>query len=258
MTTTSVTEEFDGGDQDDKPVSSVLPKRNCEYNSRDYWDERFSKESDYEWLLAYSDLAPQLSNYLTKDSRILVVGCGNAPFSVDLYDDGFHNVVNIDYSTQVIAKMQGKHSLARPGMQWLVMDMTKLSFDDDSFDVVIDKAALDALLSDEGDVWNPNQESIQAADQVCRSISRVLKSGGAFLQISLVQPHFRKKYLLGWYCEENVDCSDNSYSDAYHWSFQVHVAGDTGSSQNFFGHYLYVMTKREQSPKLSVEVGRYE
>jgi hypothetical protein len=43
-------------------------------------------------------------------------------------------------------------------MSWRVMDMTALDFPDGSFDVVIDKAAMDALLTDEGSVWEPNAE----------------------------------------------------------------------------------------------------
>jgi hypothetical protein len=35
-------------------------------------------------------------------------------------------------------------------MKWLVMDMCSLTFDDQSFDVVLDKCAMDALLVDEG------------------------------------------------------------------------------------------------------------
>lgn len=49
-------------------------------------------------------------------------------------------------------------------MSWRVMDMTALDFPDGSFDVVIDKAAMDALLTDEGSVWEPNAE-------VCSKIS---------------------------------------------------------------------------------------
>ena len=30
--------------------------------------------------------------------RLLVVGCGNSELSAQLYDDGFTNIVNIDFS----------------------------------------------------------------------------------------------------------------------------------------------------------------
>jgi hypothetical protein len=48
-------------------------------------------------------------------------------------------------------------------MHWEVMDMTALTFDDSSFDAVIDKAAMDALMCDEQDVWNPSLKVLQCA-----------------------------------------------------------------------------------------------
>jgi hypothetical protein len=42
-------------------------------------------------------------------------------------------------------------------LEWLVMDMKKLNFESETFDIVIDKAGMDAILADEGgDVWHPN------------------------------------------------------------------------------------------------------
>ena len=48
--------------------------------------------------------------------KILVVGCGNAKFSEDLYDDGFTNVVNNDISDIVIQKMAKRNKEKRPQM----------------------------------------------------------------------------------------------------------------------------------------------
>jgi SAM-dependent methyltransferase len=226
-------------------AESVLPRHNCEYNSLDYWEDRFSKETQYEWLLSYRQLASKLSNYLTFSSQILIVGCGNAPFSIDLYDAGYHNIINIDYSARVIASMREQHSESRPDMQWIINDMTNLTFADSSFDVIIDKAAFDAMLADEGDVWNPNQPSIDAAHQACRSISRVLRNDGVFLQISLVQPHFRRKYLLGWHKNKNSETHDEKYSDEFGWSLELQNAAD--DSESSFGHFLYIMTKQNKA-----------
>jgi ubiquinone/menaquinone biosynthesis C-methylase UbiE len=38
--------------------------------------------------------------------------------------------------------MIGKHAEKRPGMTWLEMDIRDLKFEDESFDVVIDKVSL--------------------------------------------------------------------------------------------------------------------
>jgi hypothetical protein len=74
------------------------------YGDPKYWDNRYSdnKGSMFDWLEDYKSLKPLLNDYLTAESRILVLGCGNAEFSEDLYDDGFHKIHNIDISSVVI------------------------------------------------------------------------------------------------------------------------------------------------------------
>lgn len=80
-------------------------------------------------------------------------------------------MTNIDFSDAVIEEMRLKNSRRRE-MQWLVMDMTCMeSFDADSFDVVIDKGSLDALMSVD------DQESRVAAVKMFGEIMRVLDRG---------------------------------------------------------------------------------
>jgi SAM-dependent methyltransferase len=167
--------------------SCPAPTSNSLYGTKDYWEERFSTETDYEWLLSYKQLASQLTPFLQQPiPRILVIGCGNAPFSADMYDAGYHNIVNIDYSEVVISAMKERHCVERPTMEWRVMDMTDLSeLADETFDVVIDKAAMDAMMAVEGDVWNPSQICVDQAQSICQHVSRILVPGGHFLQISL-------------------------------------------------------------------------
>ena len=60
--------------------------------------------------------------------------------------------MSIDFSTVVIDKMKAQH----PDMDWRVMDVRKMDFDADSFDVAIDKFTLDAMLY--GSLWDPEEE----------------------------------------------------------------------------------------------------
>jgi ubiquinone/menaquinone biosynthesis C-methylase UbiE len=126
--------------------------------------------------------------------------------------------------------------------RWKVMDMTNMEeFEDNSFDMVIDKAAMDALTSCEGDVWNPDITVVESARAMLRHISRILRHGGLHVHVSLSQPHFRKKYLLGWH-NSNADQRDDTYSDEFGWSLSYENAG-CNTSEGSFGHYIYFMMK---------------
>ena len=61
-----------------------------------------------------------------KNLRILVLGCGNAEFSEELYDAGYQNITNIDISPVCIQQMSVKNALTRPNMSWLVGDVTNM------------------------------------------------------------------------------------------------------------------------------------
>ena len=230
-------------------ASDAIPKSNREYGKKEYWDNRFAQEKDFEWLVSYNDIKAQLNSFLTPESNILLVGCGNSSFSADLYDAGYSHILSLDYSPVVIQAMRKRHELKRPGLQWIVMDMTHMNdLKDTSFDVVIDKAAMDALMTAEGDVWNPNQSVIDDSRRMCHHISRILKVGGQHLHISFAQPHFRKKYLLGLHPkttgEECVNVENKDYSDEFCWSYRVEtIAGD--DNDGCFHHFLYILTKEE-------------
>jgi EEF1A lysine methyltransferase 4 len=134
------------------------------------------------------------------------------------------------------------------------MDMTDMSdFADRTFDVVLDKGCMDAALAGAGDVWNPNLETIRMAYKALLEISRILRPDGVFIQISLAQPHFRKKYLLGQHpTEENqVEEEGEDYhtrtakyihqtSCPFGWDCRVE---EVGSNAHCFSHFMYVMTK---------------
>mmetsp|Transcript_6473 Transcript_6473/g.4592 ORF Transcript_6473/g.4592 Transcript_6473/m.4592 type:complete len:104 (+) Transcript_6473:208-519(+) len=89
----------------------------------------------------------------SKNDKVLVLGCGNAEFSADMYDDGFSNITNIDYSTVCIEQMS-QINKSRVHMKYEVMDVRDLKFDDNSFDIAIDKSTIDALLCGEDSTLN--------------------------------------------------------------------------------------------------------
>lgn len=88
-----------------------------------------------------------------------------------MYSDGFRLITNIDYSPVVIENMRNRSPEAR-SMKWLVMDATNLEFSDGSFDVVIEKATLDALLVGEKDPWQLSEEGANLMDRILTQVNR--------------------------------------------------------------------------------------
>lgn len=200
----------------------VIPKHNKTYESKQYWDERYHTEEGrepFDWFKSYSDIKSILADYIPgRNARILMLGCGNSTLSHDMYQDGYHEIVNIDFSSVVIEQMRK----AQPYMQWIEMDIRDLKFGDESFDVLIDKGTMDAMLTGTTHVWNPAPEVVQNCEKEVAEAVRVLRPGGKFIYLTFGQPHFRRRYLTRPGC-----------------SLEVKELGEA------FHYYLYVMTKEE-------------
>ncbi|KAJ7181096.1 hypothetical protein C8R46DRAFT_1159576 [Mycena filopes] len=170
-----------------------LPTSNDLYGEKAYWDERYTNESaddaSFDWLKSYKDVAPLLRALIpAKDARILMLGCGRRCRRT--------NIVNTDYSSVVIEQMRRRHEGARPGMQWLEMDVRDLEFEDGSFDVAIDKSTMDAMMSAKGDVWDPPQQVVDdCTAEVDEAIRTLKKTTGIFICLTFGQPHFRRRFL---------------------------------------------------------------
>ena len=92
------------------------------------------------------------------------------------------------------------------------------------------QAAMDALMCDEGSVWDPAPRTRRDAAAMCRAVSRVLKPGGCFLQISFAQPHFRKRYLQDSFPTDHDEESSNSNSTTGANTASVNNAGSGAAS----------------------------
>ncbi|PVV02673.1 hypothetical protein BB560_002859 [Smittium megazygosporum] len=78
--------------------------------------------------------------------------------SEDMYNDGYHRITNTDFSPIVISQMSQRCEHLQ--MEWQVMDILDLKYDDESFDVIIDKGTMDALMCEKGDVWDPPESLV--------------------------------------------------------------------------------------------------
>lgn len=155
-----------------------LPENVQMYKDPNYWDERFAQEDTYEWLASYEEVRDILKETLDKvgpKAKILQLGCGNSQLALDMYNDGFEDITNIDISEVVIKKMSFKH----PHLKFVQMDVTNLEFGEEKFDLVIEKSTLDALLVDTKSPWDLDSPSNKLVLQALKEAKKVLKSAFA-------------------------------------------------------------------------------
>ncbi|XP_047560683.1 eEF1A lysine and N-terminal methyltransferase isoform X2 [Lutra lutra] len=168
---------------------NLLPKSSREFGSAEYWEKFFQLRGKraFEWYGSYLELCGVLHKYMKPREKVLVIGCGNSELSEQLYDVGYLDIVNIDISEVVIKQMKERNASRRPQMSFLKMDMTQMEFPDASFQVVLDKGTLDAVLTDE------EEKTLHQVDRMLAEVGRVLQVGGRYLCISLAQAHILKK-----------------------------------------------------------------
>tara|TARA_A100001015_G_C14868345_1_gene663293 strand:+ start:221 stop:979 length:759 start_codon:yes stop_codon:yes gene_type:complete len=148
-----------------------------EYGEAKYWDDRYSQYSPFDWLLEYKHFKEAgMTSFFRKNDMFVMLGCGSARFSSEMYDDGYENIYNIDLSQVVINDEQAKNA-HRVNMHYDVMDVQNLDFDDEQFDVSIDKSTMDCLFCCSG--------STHIISNMMTEAWRTLKPGGLFMTISL-------------------------------------------------------------------------
>ncbi|KAL7098958.1 hypothetical protein ACP275_09G051800 [Erythranthe tilingii] len=169
--------------------------------SGENWDEFLneigsddSSESYAEWPQLESLLTEQLSSpsLLLPDTAgeappavqaaemaILVPKCGKSELSEHLYDAGFTNITNLDFSKVAIAHMLRRNLSERPMMKWRVMDITRIQFEDKTIDAIIDNGGLDALMVPE--------LGSGLGRRYLSEVKRLLKPGGKYICLTLAE-----------------------------------------------------------------------
>ncbi len=123
----------------------------------EYWNS-VSEQKDFTTPFQ----AEQFAKYVKKDSIILDVGCGYGRTLDELYHDGYHNLIGIDFSSGMIER--GKQQF--PYLDLRVKKDTKIALPDASVDAVILFAVLTCIRT--------NEEQ----KQLLSEIKRVMKPQG--------------------------------------------------------------------------------
>jgi len=114
--------------------------------------------------------------------------------------------------------MRDRHNVAKPEMEWHEMDIRRLDFNDNSFDVAIDKGTMDAMMTSKGDVWDPPDQVIQDCTKEVDEVIRILKpESGVFLYLTFGQPHFRRRYVT----RPNTKLEIRELGDMFHYYLYI-------------------------------------
>lgn len=80
----------------------------------------------------------------------------------------------------------------RPDLKFIQMDVLNMTFENEEFTVVLDKGTLDALMP------NSDAGTVENVKKYFDEIKRVLKSGGRYICISLLQEHILR-FVLNYF-----------------------------------------------------------
>ncbi|KAG8368282.1 hypothetical protein BUALT_Bualt15G0029000 [Buddleja alternifolia] len=208
--------------------SDVVPATASAYLDRHYWDQRFAQEEHYEWFKDYSHFRDLILQYIKPSSSVLEIGCGNSQLCEELYGDGITELTCIDLSPVAVEKM--KERLSSKGykeIQVLEADMLDLPFEDECFDVVIEKGTMDVLFVDSGDPWDPEPVTVSKVMAMLEGVHRVLKPDGIFISITFGQPHFRRRFFSAPTFTWSVEC--RTFGDGFHYFFYILKKGERSS-----------------------------
>ena len=225
--------------------------------------------------------------------KILEVGCGDVPLGAELASDilnmsketgtAANLVVNeiscIDYSEIVvktlIEKQKKEDSSSTLQVSFDALDARDLPYAANTYDLVLEKGTLDAMLSDQ-------KEGIHNCIQIVKEMARVTNDGGSILIVSHLNANEAKG--MGWLedvvfnglkeeFKERHDAmanqpkakSESSTIEAdntkeYVWSVEVHegegrvTKGDNDEEEINFGPAVYILRKKSVPATIAREL----
>ena len=145
-----------------------------------------------------------------------------------MYEDGYENIINIDFSNKVISYMDEKCRGKYPKMIFKVLDVCEMKdFDSGQFNIVLDKGTLDSVLCSE----NP----VQNCQKMISEVYRVLNHGGKYICISFGDSEHRMKFFK----------SQNWVNINYEKIIKPFARNENNTEGLDFNnyHFVYIMTK---------------
>lgn len=167
-----------------------------DFSSKIGWNQFYKEETDaVEWHSSIP-LDVLVKAYITKEGSCLMIGCGTSQLPRAIYDaDGTAAAMTcLDSSSTCLDQLKQQFDSVNDddaSIQYVcgdAVELTQTLGDVTSFDVIVDKGLMDALLCDEG--WNGPVERLM--EQAIRR----LKVGGQYLLVSYGLPSSTQDFLV--------------------------------------------------------------
>jgi len=143
----------------------------------DYTAKYYNLEKDHWWFAGRRKLILKLLEDVSRDSKVLDIGCSGGVLIQELANKGLKNLVGIDADQSAVLLARNR------GLNVMLVDAIKTNFEDENFDMII---AADVL------------EHIENDNQALKEWDRILKKGG---KIIILVPAFM--FLWRKHDEEN-------------------------------------------------------
>ena len=206
----------------------VVETEDTLYSSQEYWESRYqAPEGFHEWYCSYENLKPLFEMHISSSGSVLEIGCGDSPLVTGMLAGGHSGKLHaIDFSESIIRKVvddQEKVRSSKSKIKYLEMDARKLIYESDSWDAIIDKGTLDAMLCDK-------KTGLTNARELTSEACRVLhKSSGVLVFISHIQVESTE--FNDWMQNCVLPVLDDHRS--YLWTVEAHTGrGRVGETDN--------------------------
>jgi ubiquinone/menaquinone biosynthesis C-methylase UbiE len=166
-------------------VKAVQEEVADEYDSKTYWDKRYEESNGHEWYYSFDLLLPLFEKYLSKDfsGSILELGCGDKPllpgFEIEFKQS--ECLIGIDYSQNVV-DLLNKDKQKDSIIKYQQMDARRTNLNSNSFDFIVDKGTMDAMLSAKS-----AEQGYANVSKIFLEAVRVLKLESQFVIVSHIE-----------------------------------------------------------------------
>jgi len=265
-----------GKTENEETSINIQKEVECNQYEQEHKQEENEEDMDEHDKEDYESFKKLALEKIISPKKILEIGCGDKPIGSDLCNQLLHfesvtetkanlvvdQIICFDYSANVIdlllnkkqhkdeqgtCKEKNEKSLA---VTYKVLDARELPYDQASFDLIMDKGTLDAMLSDK-DEGNNN------CIKIVSEASRLLKTGGYFLIVSHLNAC--NEAGLSWVNEILVNGLRKGDNES-NWRIEVHsndqeMSDEEEEDRDDHGPAVYIIRKVTASHSLNEKNG---